>query len=123
MSEQLRSATVMVDKILSNADTLADVKSDPEGTLRKVEEQVTRTFPGPIALPPDSKIVAWIWLVVVAALALSLLIAVIALCCGMYSAIEADKPYATKSDTVLAVITTIVGFLAGLLAPSPVNKK
>lgn len=118
MAEQLRSATVMVEKILSDPETMAAVQVNPGATLRKVEREVTQGFP-----PPTSRIVDSIWLVIVVAFAMSLMYSVWVLGHGVTAELSADKVYAAKSDTVLTVVTTIVGFLAGLLAPSPVNKK
>jgi hypothetical protein len=37
--------------------------------------------------------------------------------------LEKEALYATRGDTILTVFTTVVGFLAGLLSPSPVTKK
>ena len=118
MTEQIRSATALVDKVLSDPKNVQDLQNDPAGTLRRIETQVTQQLP-----PPTSKIVDAIWLIIVIAFGLSLIYSVWVLGQGVTAELKANVAYATKSDTILTVITTIIGFLAGLLAPSPVNKK
>jgi hypothetical protein len=118
MAEQIRSATALVDKVLSDPKTVQDLQNDPSGTLRKVEAQVTQQIP-----PPTSKAVDAIWLIIVIAFGLALIYSVWVLGQGVTAELKANVDYATKSDTILTVVTTIIGFLAGLLAPSPVNKK
>lgn len=41
---------------------------------------------------------------------------------GVTNNLETGVAYATKSDTILTVFTTVVAFLVGLLSPSPVKK-
>ena len=36
--------------------------------------------------------------------------------------LEANAVYAVKGETVLTIFTTVLGFLAGLLSPSPLKK-
>jgi len=118
MPEQIRSATALVDKVLSDPKTIQDLQSDPAGTLRKAETLVTQQLP-----PPTSKVVDMIWLIIVIVFSLSLGYSVWVLGQGVTSELKTGANYATKSDTILTIVTTIVGFLAGLLAPSPVGKK
>ena len=118
MTEQIRSATALVDKVLSDPKALQDLQNDPAGTLRKVEAQVTQQVP-----PPTSKVVDAIWLIIVISFGMALVYSVWILGQGVTAELKANVAYATKSDTILTVVTTIVGFLAGLLAPSPINKK
>ena len=40
---------------------------------------------------------------------------------GVTSKLETGADYVTKGETILTVFTTVVAFLAGLLAPSPVR--
>ncbi len=42
---------------------------------------------------------------------------------GVSMKLDANSTYATRGDTLLTIFTTVVGFLAGLLLPSPVTKK
>ncbi len=41
---------------------------------------------------------------------------------GITHKLDSNADYASKSDTILTVFTTVVAFLAGLLSPSPVKK-
>ena len=118
MAEQMRSATALVDKVLSDPKSMQDLQTDPTGTLRKAEAQVVQQLP-----PPTTKVIDAIWLIIVAAFALALVFSVWVLGQGVTSELKVNVAYATKSDTMLTIVTTIVGFLAGLLAPSPVGKK
>lgn len=118
MAEQIRSATALVDKILSDPKTIQALQADPTATLRKVEAQITQQLP-----PPTNKVVDAIWLIIVITFALALIYSVWVLGQGVTTELKANVAYAAKSDTILTVVTTIVGFLAGLLAPSPVGKK
>ncbi len=117
MAEQLRSATVLVDKALSDPKTIQDLKADPVGTLRALESKVTQELPPP---GPGARNV--IWITIVFAFALVLMYSVWILGVGVTSELKENVLYATKSDTMLTVVTTVVGFLAGLLSPSPVSK-
>jgi len=117
MADQLRSATALVNQLLSSEETIQNLKANPEETLRKVEAQVTQQLP-----PPDPKVINFIWLIIVIAFALALVYSVWILGTGVTTELKMGGAYATKSDTMLTVVTTIVGFLAGLLAPSPVGK-
>lgn len=118
MADQMNSATVLVEKVLSDPKALQGLKDDPAATLRKAEAEVTSQFP-----LPNSRIVDLIWLVIVVAFALVLVYSVWVLGSGVTHELKEKVAYATKSDTMLTVVTTVVGFLAGLLAPSPVGKK
>jgi uncharacterized membrane protein YqaE (UPF0057 family) len=65
----------------------------------------------------DQKTAQIIWLTIVSTLSASLVISVIVLGISVFT-----QAGGTSSDLVLTVITTIAGFLIGLLAPSPVAK-
>ena len=118
MTDQIRSATALVDNLLSDPAAIQRLQADPEGTLRKAEAQITQQLP-----PPTNKVADVIWLIIVISFALALVYSVWVLGSGVTTELKDKAAYATKSDTMLTVVTTIVGFLAGLLAPSPVNKK
>lgn len=118
MAEQTRSATVMLEKALSNPQTLEDLRTDPAAALKKLEAQVIQGLP-----PPDDKTAARLWLIVVTSFAFVLLFCVVVLGIGVFAKHDAGVTYAVKGDTILTVFTTVVGFLAGLLAPSPISKK
>lgn len=77
----------------------------------------------PRVLPtPDSTTNNAIWLIVVGAFAIVMVGAAFVLGAGVNIKHAAGADYATKSDTILTVFTTVVAFLAGLLSPSPVKK-
>lgn len=118
MAEQLRSATIMMEKALASPQTIEDLRTDPVGTLKKLESQVIQGLPA-----PDPDTASRLWLIVVVSFALVLVFCAGVLGLGVTSKLEAGATYAVKGDTVLTVFTTVVGFLAGLLAPSPVSKK
>jgi hypothetical protein len=61
-----------------------------------------------------------IWMIVIWTLAIILVISVIVL--GLSVFITPAKG-GTSGQTILTVITTVIAFLAGLFAPSPVDKK
>ncbi len=65
---------------------------------------------------PDVSTVNFIWSVIVAAFVLALLVAVATLA---YNAV-AQKPTA---EVLITIFTTAVGFLAGLLTPSPAQTR
>jgi hypothetical protein len=67
-------------------------------------------------------VVNLIWLVVVLTFSAVLLYSVFVLGTGVTQELKESVQYATRSDTMLTVVTTVVGFLAGLLAPSPISK-
>lgn len=118
MAEQMRSATVLMEKALSSPQTIQDLKDDPVTTLKRLEAQVVQGLP-----PPDGETASRLWLIVVVSFALVLLFSAWVLGTGVTSKMDAGATYAVKSDTILTVFTSVVGFLAGLLAPSPVSKK
>ena len=118
MAEQMRSATVLMEKALASPQTIQDLRTDPVGTLKMLEAQVVQGFP-----PPDEKTTSYLWLVVVVSFCLVFVFCAWVLGTGVTAKLEEGAIYAVKGDTVLTVFTTVVGFLAGLLTPSPVSKK
>ena len=65
--------------------------------------------------PPAPSITNWIWMIVVCSFAFVVVADFLMLSYCVFH----DK----KTDVLLAVFTTCAGFLAGLLAPSPVSGK
>jgi hypothetical protein len=118
MNKQMRSSTALVNQVLSNQDTLEKLKEDPEGTLRKVEAEVNQQL-----TLPDRKVTNFIWAIIVLAFSMTLVYSVWVLGNGVTAELKKEVLYATRSDTMLTIVTTVVGFLAGLLAPSPVGKR
>jgi len=108
----------MMEKALASPEIIQALKSDPVDTLKKLEAEVVQGLP-----PPDVKTSSRLWLILVGSFALVLLYCAWVLGTGVTAKLEPSASYAVKGDTILTVFMTIVGFLAGLLAPSPVSKK
>jgi hypothetical protein len=116
MYEQIRSADLLVTKALASPAILDALRTKPEETLKTLGNEAVRLLP-----LPDRKATNAIWLIVVICFALVMVGAAYVLFAGVTSKLEANVIYATKSDTILTVFTTVVAFLAGLLSPSPVK--
>jgi hypothetical protein len=121
MDKQIRSAEFLVTKALASPDILQGLKTKTEETLKNLGDEVVKELPRMLP-PPDTKTNNAIWLIVVIAFALVMVGAAYVLFAGVTSKLEAGAAYATKSDTILTVFTTVVAFLAGLLSPSPVQR-
>jgi hypothetical protein len=67
----------------------------------------------PLPRPPD-KVVGTLWIMVVAALVFGFAGGLV----GIFVLIEGDKP----TEVIVPIVTTVLGFLGGLLAPSPAAK-
>jgi hypothetical protein len=80
-----------------------------EGT-RTVTDQPDNT------LRPTLFITNWIWLIVVCAFVLVLVGAFVTLALSMFV-----KTTSAQTQTILTMFTSVAGFLAGLIAPSPVS--
>jgi hypothetical protein len=68
---------------------------------------------------PDDQTLDFLWKVIVASFCLVLLGTVAALVFSMY---RSPVDGGAKPELILAIITTVIGFLAGLVSPSPVQK-
>lgn len=121
MTDPLRSASLLVRTALSDPDTLQQIKDNPEQTLKTLEKQVVQQMPAPIP-PPDPPTKNAIWVIVVCAFALVMVGAAWVLGHGLTVELKQDATYATRGDMILTVFTTAVGFLAGLLSPSPLGR-
>lgn len=73
--------------------------------------------------PPTDKIRDMIWIIIIGAFALVLVWAAFVLGLGVFTQSQDVAKQVTRTDTILTVFTTVVGFLAGLLSPSPVGSK
>jgi len=119
MNQQVNQAQTLL-KGLSATEQLDTVRGafadqSDEAKIRLLKD-LSRSFlmPDPTPKTADS-----IWKVVIWAFVIVLIISTIALSVGMFLGVP---DAATKSETMLTVITTIVGFLAGLFTPSPAGK-
>lgn len=121
MTEQIRSADLLVKTALADQNILDNLKNNPAETLKKLANETTKQL-APVIPPPDSNTSNAIWLIVICSFALVMIGAAYVLGVGVTSKLDAGAIYASKSDTILTVFTTVVAFLAGLLSPSPVKK-
>lgn len=121
MTEQIRSADLLVKTALASQEILEALKTKPEETLKNLGKNAVQQLPR--VLPePDPMTNNAIWLIVIISFAAVMLWAAYVLGAGVTSKLEATATYVTKGETMLTVFTTVVAFLAGLLSPSPVKK-
>jgi len=121
MATPSRSADLLVEKILDDEEILKQVQSDPKVTLPRLAKEAKEAAPR--ISPPEGKTKDAIWLIVVIAFCLVAVWAAGVLGYGTTHALDSAKTYVTKGETILTVFTTVVGFLAGLLSPSPIARK
>jgi hypothetical protein len=121
MNEQIRSADLLVKNALSSPEILEALKTKPEETLKKLGAQTVQQLPY-VLPPPNESTRNTIWLIVVGSFAFVMIGAAIVLGLGVFSDVKAGATQLTKTDTILTVFMTVVGFLAGLLSPSPIGK-
>lgn len=114
MSGPLRSANLLVDKVLSDTALKDELKTDPETVLRKTAAEVTSDLPPPAFITDK-----WTYRVVVIALGL---VCIAAIGGAIYLTARAGGAEAHVPDTLTALGATAIGALAGLLAPSPTTK-
>ncbi|MEZ5164025.1 MAG: hypothetical protein R2688_09825 [Fimbriimonadaceae bacterium] len=72
---------------------------------------------------PTIDIANAIWFVVVVTICLVILGICIALVANLGKPLDPSKNYIVSGETLLAIFTTTIGFLAGLLSPSPFKSK
>jgi hypothetical protein len=121
MEEQIRSAKFLVTKALADPSIIQELKTNTEATLKKLGDDAVKEIPRVLALP-DQKTNNAIWLIIVICFSVVMVGAAYVLGAGATSKLEAGATYFTKVDTILTIFTTVVAFLAGLLAPSPIKK-
>ncbi len=122
MAERIRSAELLVTKALASPETLENLKTNPEATLKDLQEEVVQQLPRALP-PPDSQTNNVIWLIIVLSFAVVMVGAAYVLGANVTSKLENGMQYVTKPETLVTVFTTAVAFLAGLLSPSPLNKQ
>lgn len=121
MTEQIRSADLLVKTALANPETLEALKNRPVETLKSLAQDATQSLPRALE-PPDSKTTNAIWVIVVLAFAVVMLGSAYVLGSTVTTKLDAGVTYVTKGETILTVFTTVVAFLAGLLSPSPLKR-
>lgn len=109
MSEQMRSAELLVETALNTPGVLDELVAKPKETLRRLESQALKTTSR--ALEADK----WVYRMVVGALG----IVVIAVALGVIYLTSSVKPPVAIPDVLTALGSAAIGALAGLLAPSP----
>ncbi len=77
----------------------------------------------PVLPLPSDPIRDRIWLIIVSSFAFVMVGAAVVLGVGVFVGSSDATKQLTKSDTILTVFMTVVGFLAGLLSPSPLGNK
>lgn len=122
MTDQIRSADLLVKTALADPNIINALKLQPEETLKGLAKGATDSLPRTALAEPDTKTNNAIWLIVVIAFALVMLGSAYVLGMGVNTKLETGAAYVTKGETMLTVFTTVVAFLAGLLSPSPVKR-
>ncbi len=108
MSTVPRSADMLRDIILNTPALKQELMKNPEAILPQLAKQVTKDLPTP-ALVADS----WIYRLVVIALGTVCIVA-------MFGAIYL---HSNIPETITALGSAAIGALAGILAPSPLNRQ
>ncbi|MBM4284751.1 MAG: hypothetical protein FJ128_05825 [Deltaproteobacteria bacterium] len=106
MTNVLRSADALVDRLLADPDLLAKVKADPQKELPQVAREVIGGLP-PIGPDP------LLYRIVVGSLGATVLSVVLG------TIVLAAYKIGPIPDLLTAIGSAAVGALAGLLAPSP----
>lgn len=125
MSEQIRSAELLVRSLLSNPEALEQMKVDPAKTLKFEADSVIASLPRRDlgALPEPSMIANnAIWMIVTLTYAGVMAYAAYILGSGVSTPLAENSEYITKSETILTVFTTVSAFIGGLLIPSPLKR-
>lgn len=107
----LRSAEVLVNRILSDENLLAQIKENPQVLSRLAREVIGELPPFPREIPPNP----WIYYLVVCSLGITVIMVVggaIYLSCLCREVREIPA-------VLTAIGSAAVGALSGLLAPSP----
>jgi len=120
-SQQIRSADLLVKNALADPEIIEKLKTNTAETLNELSVQTINQLQ-PIGEPNEPTKNA-IWLIVVISFAVVLVGAAMVLGIGVFTPAQKDVFQLTKTDTILTVFMTVVGFLAGLLTPSPISKK
>lgn len=121
MSDQIRSADLLVKNALASPQIMQELKDNPVQTLKALGKDTVEMLPRALDNPNPPTTNA-IWIIVVCSFAGVMLYSAYVLGSGVGTALVKDAVYVTKGETILTLFTTVVAFLAGLLAPSPMKK-
>jgi hypothetical protein len=103
-------------------------KSPPErtdlllGLYKDLPKKQQEEFAQAVLGPPSDGTRDLIWVIIVGAFALVLLCSAAVLFWAAFAETKAGATYFGKIETVVTVFTSVLAFLSGLLAPSPVKK-
>lgn len=122
MTDQIRSADLLVKNALASPQILLDLKTNPEQTLKTLGKDTVEMLPRAAVGDPNPLTTNAIWIIVVCSFATVMLYAAYVLGSGVATPLVKEGIYVTRGETVLTLFTTVVAFLAGLLAPSPLKK-
>jgi len=115
MTSPPRSADILVNQLLNTPGLLDQVHANPEKTLKKVAEQITKDL-----LPPAYLTDRWIYRIVVLALGF---VSVASIGGAIYLSAKVTTGGSVPiPDIMTALGAAAIGALAGLLAPSPQGK-
>jgi len=88
-------------------------------TIDNLPEAERKSVASAVLGNPDGATLDFLWKVIVASFCVVLLGTVAALILSMY---RSPVVGGAKPELILAIVTTVIGFLAGLVSPSPVQK-
>lgn len=122
MSDQIRSAELVLKNAQASPQIIVDLKTNPEETLKTLVRDTVEMLPRTIG-DPNPLTTNAIWIIVVWSFAAVMLYSAFVLGSGVAMPLVTDGIYVTRGETVLTLFTTVVAFRAGLLAPSPLKKQ
>lgn len=86
----------------------------------KVQKEVVQGLINPVGGGASPQIRDWLWLIIISGFAIVLVGSFLTLAISVF---VASPERSTSAQMILTVFTAVVGFLAGLFAPSPVNQQ
>ena len=121
MTEQIRSADLLVKTALASPEILEALKNNPEEAIKSLGHDAVQSLPRVLA-EPDPITNKILWIIIVSSFAAVMLGSAYVLGNGVNIPLTKDVNYVSKGENILTIFTTAVAFLAGLLSPSPVHK-
>ena len=121
MSDQIRSADLALKNALASPQIMSDLKTNTEQTLKTLVKDTVEMLPRAID-DPNPLTTNTIWIIGVCSFSVVRLYSAYVLGSGVATPLVKEGIYVTRGETVLTLFTTVVAFLAGLLAPSPLKK-
>lgn len=122
MADQIRSADLVLKNALASPQIMSDLKTNTEQTLKTLVKDTVEMLPRAMG-DPNPLTTNAIWIIVVCSFSVVMLYSAYVLGSGVATALVKEGIYVTRGETVLTLFTTVVAFLAGLLAPSPLKKQ